>query len=196
MVPEEMLSTSLSNKVTRRYPWEIQQLVSTQELPHKSNGEGVLQTNSNPNCQVLTKFHFGRGVYSRPTQIQSAKPWPNFYFRGGGGTPDQLKSKVSSPDQIFIFRGEGRYSRPTQILSPSTWPNFHPGGGGFIPDQLQIQSAKSWRNVHFRQLMGEWGGGIGEVRGAKGYSRPTFLKYLSGGAQRNFEPKILVTGMW
>ena len=29
----------------------------------------------------------------------------------------------------------------------------------------------------------------------RGHSRPTFLKYLSGGHSRNFEPKFLATGM-
>ena len=62
---------SCNNQKTRRYPWGIQRLVSTHQLPHKS------------------------GDYSRPTQIQSAKICPNFHFRrgggwwGGGSSPDQ-----------------------------------------------------------------------------------------------------------
>ena len=52
---------SRNNQKTRWYPWGIQQLVSTHQLPHKSGG------------------------YSRPSQIQSAKICPNFHFRGRGG---------------------------------------------------------------------------------------------------------------
>ena len=48
-------------------------------------GGRVLQTNSNQKCQDVAKFpFFGVGGYSRPTQIKSAKMWPNFYFSGGG----------------------------------------------------------------------------------------------------------------
>ena len=159
MVPEEMLSTSLSNKVTRRNPWEIQQLVSTQELPHKSNGEGVLQTNSNPNCQVLTKFHFGRG---------------------GGVLQTNSNPKCQTLTK-FSFQGWGRYSRPTQIQSIKSWPNFYfPGWGEVLKTNT---NPKSFNLAKFSS-------------GGEGYPRPTFLKYLSGGAQRNFELKILVTGMW
>ena len=41
----------------------------------------VLQTNSNPKSDQI--------------------------FTGGGGTLDQLKYQVPSPNKIFIFRGEG-----------------------------------------------------------------------------------------
>ena len=49
------------------YPWGIQQLVSTHQLPpHKPGGGGIL-----PN-------------FSQP-KTQSAKSWPNVHFPGGGG---------------------------------------------------------------------------------------------------------------
>ena len=71
-------------------------------------GGGLLQTNSNPKCQGLFKLcvcvGWG-GVYSRPTQIRSARIFPNF-LGGRGGTPDQLKSKVARSFQIS-FSGEG-----------------------------------------------------------------------------------------
>ena len=48
-----------------------------------------------------------------PTQIPSAKIFPNFHFRGlghgwrgvGFGGPDQLKSQVPRSAQIFMFDG-------------------------------------------------------------------------------------------
>ena len=101
------------NRQTRWYLRGIQKLVSTYEL----------QENSNPKCQDLPKFpFFGVGGYSRPTQIKSAKMWPNFLFLGWEGTPDQLKSKVPRCGQIFIFGGGGGYSRPTflKYLSEGT----------------------------------------------------------------------------
>ena len=76
----------------------IQRLVSTHQLPHKSGGVlqtkllltkiirpkpwpffhfrrgggyGVLQINSNPKCQVLTKFFSRGGGYSKPSRIPS-----------------------------------------------------------------------------------------------------------------------------
>ena len=66
-----------------------------------------------------------------------------------------------------------------QIQSAKICPNFHFQGGYWRP--TQIQSAKICPNFHFF--------------GGRGYSRPTFLKYLSGGHSRNFEPEILATGM-
>ena len=80
-----MLAPDITNKETRRYPWGIQQLVSTHQLPHKSGGGSPDQLKSqNPKCQDLPKFSLGGGVYSRPTQIRSAKICPNFHFPGTG----------------------------------------------------------------------------------------------------------------
>ena len=54
------------------------------------------------------------------------------------------------------------------IRAPFTW-----GGEGFTPDQLKLRVPRS-------AFLG----------GGEWYSKPTFLKYLSG----NFEPKI--SGNW
>ena len=52
---------------TRWYPWEIQLLVSTHQLPpHKSFLGGL------------------GGILDQP-KTQSPKSWPNFHFQGGGG---------------------------------------------------------------------------------------------------------------
>ena len=88
------------------------------------------------------------------TYEHHAKICPNFlFFWGGGGTPDQLKSKVPISAQISF----GRYSRPTQIQSAKICQNFHLGGWGVL--QTDIPGILEW------------------------------------GHSRNFEPKILVTGM-
>ena len=75
-----------------------------------------------------------------------------------GGTLDQLKSKVPSPDKISIF-----------------------GGGGNTADQLKSQVPSP------DQIF---------IYGGEGVLQTIFLKYLSGGTQRIFRPKFLLTGMW
>ena len=66
-------STSASLVTTRRYPWDIQRLVSRHRLPHNLGwGWGVLHTNPNPKWQDLPKLSFSGGRWVR-----------------GGGTPDQ-----------------------------------------------------------------------------------------------------------
>ena len=71
-------------------------------------GGGVLQTNSNPKCQELPKFSFGKGEGGTPDQLKSEVPRTAQIVMGGGGlTPDQLKSKVLRAAQIFIFGGGG-----------------------------------------------------------------------------------------
>ena len=118
---------------------------------------------------MCPNFNFagGGGQYSRSTQIQSAKIFPNFH--GGGGTPDQLKSKVPRSVQIFCGGGGGItpdqlkskvprsvqivcvcgvggvYSRPTQIRSARIFPNFLGGGRGGTPDQLKSKVARSFQ---------------------------------------------------
>ena len=118
-IQKERSLKCIHDKVMRRYPWGIQQLVSTHHLPHKSLGVG----------------------YSRPIQI--------FIFWGAGDTPDQLKSKFKVPQcgQIFIWRGEG-YSRPTQIPSAKSWPSFHWGGGGWVGSPVQ-HSWNTWVGAGF-----------------------------------------------
>ena len=79
------------------------------------------------------------------------------------GTPDQLKSIVPSPDQIFIL-----------------------AGGGGTPDQLKFK-VPSPRQI---LIFGRWGGVGGE-------GIPDHMsQILEWWESRNFEPKILVTGMW
>ena len=73
---------------TRRYPWGIQRLVSTHQLVHKSRGMGV-------RGEVL--------VYSRPTQIQSAKscpalPIPTFLKYLSGSTQGILSKRFVKPN--------------------------------------------------------------------------------------------------
>ena len=48
-----------------------------------------------------------------------------------------IKLKVLSPHQIFIFRG---YSAQPKTQSPKSWPNFH-WGGGILPNlKLKVLS--------------------------------------------------------
>ena len=110
----------------RQYPWRIQRLVSTHQLAHKSIG--------------------------------------------GGGTHDQLKSKVTQSGQIYM--GGGAYSRPTQIQCAKIYPNFHFGGGGIVETNSNSKCQDLPKFSFSGGEGGEWG-----------YSRPTFLKYLSGGTQ-------------
>ena len=110
----------------------------------------VVQTNSNPNCQNVSKSAFGGwGSWSRSTQTQSAKIYPNQH--GGGGVacgPDQLKPKVSRSVQICIWGGEGLWSRPTQTQSAKMCPNLHLGRGGVWSRPTQTQSAKIYPDLH------------------------------------------------
>ena len=147
---------------TRRYPWGIQRIDSTHQLQHKSFGKGdsgatqipspdqifirrgVLQTNSNAKCQVLTNFSFfwgggqgSKGVGVTPDQLKLKVPSPGQVFIWSG-TPDQLKSKVPQSGQIFIFGGG--HSRPTQIQSPPILSNFHFQGVGGTPHELKSKS--------------------------------------------------------
>ena len=112
------LMSNIASETTeaRRYPWGIQQLVSTNQLPHKSWGaihtnsipkslnlaklpfsgvgeEGgvILQTNSNPKSGQIVTWE---GGYSRPTQIPSAKSWPYFHFRGWGVLQTNIPEKL------------------------------------------------------------------------------------------------------
>ena len=107
----------------------------------------------------------------------------------------QLKLKVPGSVQIFIW--EGGYSRPTQTQSAKIRPNFHFRRGerwkGGYSRPTQTESAKICPIFHFR------GVGVGwrysratqtqsakicpNFHGEGGYSRPTFLKYLSGSTQ-------------
>ena len=66
-------------------------------------GGGVLQTKSNPKCQVLSKFSLG----GTPSQIQ--RPSPSKFSRGRKGrrTPDQVKSRVPRSVEILIGAGGG-----------------------------------------------------------------------------------------
>ena len=133
---------SRNNQKTRWYPWGIQQLVSTHQLPHKSGGYS--RPTQIQSAKICPNFHFGVGwwAYSRATQIQSDNICSNCNFwrgdNGKGCTPDQLKSKVPRSGQIFI------------------------GGWG-------------------------WWGGVLQT------NIPEILKW---GHSRNFEPKILATGMF
>ena len=73
---------------TRRYPWGIQRLVSTHQLPHKSRGAGV-------RGQVL--------LYSIPTKMSSAKscpapPRPTFLKYLSGDTQGFLSKIFAKPN--------------------------------------------------------------------------------------------------
>ena len=52
---------------------------------------------------------------------------------GGKDTPDQLKTKVPSPDQIFILGGG---STPDQLKSKVPSPGQIFTGGGVTPDHI------------------------------------------------------------
>ena len=129
-------------------------------------GEGLLQTNSNVNSLNLAKLSIG-----------------------GGGTPDQLKSKVPPQSgQVFIFGGGGRvvvegYSRSTQIQIPSIWPSFHFQG------VFQTNSNPKFQVLTKFSFSGEGKGGEGVLQ-------TNIPQILEWGHPRNFKPKILVNGMW
>ena len=155
--------------------------------------EGVLQTNSNSKCQDLPKFSLGE--YSRPIQTQSAKLCPNFQFQEGGNTPDQLKLKSAKICPNFHWGGWG-VLQTNSTQSAKICPNFH---WGSAPDQLRLKvpssvqivmggysrptethSAKICPNFHFQ--------GVGVLQ-------TNIPEILEWGHSRNFEPKILPTGM-
>ena len=97
---------------------------------------GVIQANSNPMCQDLSKSAFLRGRGSRPTQTQSAKICLNLHFLGGGD-PGQIKPKVPRSVQMCIWGG---WSKPTQTQSAKICPNLHLGGWWFRPTFLKYLS--------------------------------------------------------
>ena len=100
-------------------------------------------------------------------------------IRGGG--PDQLNPKCQDLSKS-AFSGADVQTNSTQ--NAKICPNLHfqrvEGGGG--PDQLN-QSAKICPNLHLQ--------GVGWVR----VVQTTIPEILEGGHSRNFEPKILATGM-
>ena len=101
------------NRWKRRYPWGIQRLVSTHQLPHKSGG-GLLWTNSNPKSLNLDKFSFsgGGGVL-----------WAN-------SNPNQLNST-----QVYIWgvemgKGRGVLWTKSNLKSQHLWEFAFPRGWG------------------------------------------------------------------
>ena len=119
-----------------------------------------------------------------------------FSFPEGGGTVDQLKSKVPQSGKVFIFgggRGRGTLDQLKSKVPQSGQVSF--GGGRAILDQVKIKGPQSGKvfiggGVTLDQLKskvptsltifisGEGGlWGVGYALGT------TFLKYLSGGTQ-------------
>ena len=100
------LGPEVITALTRWYPWEIQQLVSTY-----SNCNPVCTT-QNAKCQDPAKFQFwglgwgGVGSCSVPVKTESAKIWLNFNLEvgvGWGHVLYQSKLKVPRSAQFSIF---------------------------------------------------------------------------------------------
>ena len=118
------------------------------------------------------------------------------------GTPDQLKSKAPSPNHILIGRGGGvlqTNSNPKcQVLTRFSFSGEKLGEGGRgLGEESVLQTNSNAKCQVLTKLLfsGGWGW-VGVVGRGEGAFQTTFLKYLSRGHSRNFEPKILVTGMW
>ena len=95
-----------------------------------------------------------------------------------------MESQGDTAISLPETRRRGEYSRPTQTQSAKICTNFHlgglvggwGGGGRCISDQLKPKVPRSV------QIFTGEGGGV--------YSRPTFLKYLSGSTQGIFNQKF------
>ena len=90
---------------TRRYPWEIQQLVSTHQLPHKSSGRGGSPDQLRSQVPRSAQIFIGGGGWGggTPDQLKSPVPRSPKFALVGGGSPDQLKFQVPRSAQIFIL---------------------------------------------------------------------------------------------
>ena len=75
------------------------------------------------------------------------------------------------------------YSRSTQIQIPSIWPSFHFQG------VFQTNSNPKFQVLTKFSFSGEGKGGEGVLQ-------TNIPQILEWGHPRNFEPKILVNGMW
>ena len=103
------------------------------------SGGGSTQINSNPKCQVLNKFHIWLGGGGTSDQLNSKVPSPDQISIGGEGTLDQLKSKVSSPDKISKFpltKGGGRLQTNSNLMC-QVLTKFPLGGVDSRPTQIQ-----------------------------------------------------------
>ena len=143
------------------------------------------------------------------TVISLHTPAPNL-SHGGGVTPDQLNLNSLN---LAKFSIGGGYSKPTQIQSPSIWPSFHFRGRGWwwwwwggTPGQLNSKFPQSGLVFIFREVFQTNSNPTfqtltkfsfsGEGKGGEGVLQTNIPQILEWGHPRNFEPKILVNGMW
>ena len=119
----DLCSICRGTKLTRRYPWGIQRLVSTHQFP-------PVPDQLNPKCQGLHLFvcvgwGWGVGDLGLDQLNQSAKICPNLHLGGGcwWSRPTQPKCQDLSK---CTFGGGGGWFRPTflKYLSGGHSRNF------------------------------------------------------------------------
>ena len=132
-------------------------------------------------------FGVGWGFWSRPTQPKVPRSVQICIGGEGLGWSRPTQPKVPRSVQICIFRGagEGWWSRPTQPKVPRSIQIciFSGGGRGGCPDRLNPKHQDLSKSAFFL------GGGEGVV------AQTNIPEILEWGHSRNFEPKILATGM-
>ena len=132
----------------------------------------------------IPRFGVGWGFWSRPTQPKVPRS-VQICIWGEGGWSRPTQPKVPRSVQICIFRGQERGGGPDQLnpkcrdLSKSA---FSVVGEGVVVQTDSTQSTKICPNPHFW-----WGEGV--------VVQTNIPEILEWGHSRNFEPKILVTGM-
>ena len=100
---------------------------------------------------------------------------------GGGGGPDQLNPKCQDLSKSAFSGGGQGVVQTNSTQSAKICPNLHSGGG---IQTNSTQSAKICPNQHF------WVGGERVV-----VFQTNIPEILEWGHSRNFEPRILATGM-
>ena len=114
------------------YPWEIQHLVSTYELPETGLGGGGCPDQLNPKCQDLSKSAFW-GWWSRLTQPKVSKS-VQICILGGGVVVVQTNStqSVKICPNLHFFLGGVVQTNSTQSIKICPNLHFRVGGGGVV----------------------------------------------------------------
>ena len=179
---------------------------------HFQGGGVVAPDQLNPKCQDLSKSTWGGGGVSRPTQPKLPRSVQICIFGvgcgglwgAGGGGPDQLNPKCQDLSKS-AFSGGGEVvvqTNSTQSAKICLNLHFRGGDGGVVV--VQTNSIQSAKICIFRG-----GGGPDQLNpkcqdlsksafsgGREGLVVQTNIpEILEWGHSRNFEPKILATGM-